>query len=63
MEVLSMREQLQVLMSSCSEKDRLLQFTQSELQSRMQLDEENHATLVSNNMLKDEVKGLQEENE
>ena len=63
MEVLSMREQLQTLIFSSSEKDRLLHFTRCELQSRVQLNEENHATLVANDVLKDEVRALREENE
>ena len=63
MEVLLMREQLQTLIFSSSEKDRLLHFTRYELQSRVQLNEENHATLVANDVLKDEVRTLREENE
>ena len=62
-ELQSMREQVHTLMRNSEEKERLLIFTQSELQSRQQLDEENSESLVVNSLLKDEVATLKNENE
>ena len=62
-ELQSMREQVHSLMRNSEENERLLIFTQSELQSRQRLDEENFESLVVNSLLKDEVATLKSENE
>ena len=58
-----MREQVLSLMRDSKEKERLLLFTQSELQSQKQLDQENSNSLVANSLLKNEVATLRNQNE
>ena len=62
-EVQSTREQLQMPMHSAAEKDKLLQFSQSKMQSRERLAQENHEALLVNSSLLDEVKQLKLQNE
>lgn len=62
-EILSMRDQLQVLMHIVEERDKLLKFFESEVHCRERLVEQNQVLLLANELLKGEVSTLSEENQ